>query len=312
MKRLLNFEGSDYLKVDKLNLKNAILSSEGRVIVSESVITNRPYLNEVTNAEVEKAFGADILLLNTLDLENPKIEGIPEYVKENHITWLKKALSRPIGVNLEPVDDEIYMNDEKIDIKNGRKANKKNFRLANNYNIDFICLTGNPATGVSNKMISKAIKHAKKEFNGLIIAGKMHGAGSDETVMDLNIAKEFIEDGCDILLVPAPFTVKFFNEDSLREISSYVREYNKDKDLDKKVLIMTAIGTSQESADKSTIRQIALASKANGADLQHIGDGMNGITPPENIYALGLAIRGKRWQTIQMARSNYRGNNKTK
>lgn len=307
MKRLLNFEGKDYLNVSKFDLKRAILASEGRVIVSESVVTKAPYLSEVTNAEIEKAFGADILLLNTLDLRNPKIQGVPSYVKENHISWIKKALSRPIGVNLEPVDYSIAMNEEKITLNIGRIANIENYKLANDYGIDMICLTGNPATGVSNQMIKKAIKEARETYNGLIIAGKMHAAGTNEPVMNLAIAKDFVEAGCDILLIPAPYTVYHFSEDDFRNIADYVRSYNEDRNLDEKVLIMSAIGTSQESADTSTIRQIALAAKAGGAHLQHIGDGMEGISLPENIYAMGLAIRGRRWQTIQMARSNYRG-----
>lgn len=71
MKRLLNYQGADYLKASPMELKQAILASEGRVIVSESVVSAQPYIGGLTNAEIERAFGADILLLNALDLENP-------------------------------------------------------------------------------------------------------------------------------------------------------------------------------------------------------------------------------------------------
>ena len=305
MKRLLNFQGADFLNASPLELKQAILASEGRVIVSESVVTYQPYVNGLTNAEIEKAFGADILLLNVLDLNNPKIEGVPEGEK-NHIAWLKKATSRPLGINLEPVDENAIMTQGKEEIANGRKASIENYKKANDYGLDLICLTGNPATGVTNQAILQAIKEAKENFNGLIIAGKMHAAGTDGTVMDLEIAKEFVNAGCDILLVPAHYTIPHFNENDLREISDYIRDYNQDKKIDKKVLIMSAIGTSQETADKDTIRQIALAAKANGAHLQHIGDAMNGISLPENIYTMGVAIRGVRWQIYQMSSSIMR------
>lgn len=302
MKRLLNFQGADFLNATPLELKQAILASEGRVIVSESVVTFEPYVNGLTNAEIEKAFGADILLLNVLDLDNPKIEGVPES-EADHISWLKKATSRPIGVNLEPVDENANMTQGKEEIAKGRKASIENYKKANDYGLDLICLTGNPATGVTNEAILKAIKEAKENFNGLIIAGKMHAAGTDGVVMDLEIAKEFVTAGCDILLVPAPYTIPHFNENDLREIADYIRAYNKDKEIDQKVLIMSAIGTSQETADKDTIRKIALAAKANGAHLQHIGDAMNGISLPENIYTMGVAIRGVRWQIYQMSSS---------
>lgn len=69
-------------------------------------------------------------------------------------------------------------------------------------------------------------------------------------------------------------------------------------------LAMTTIGTSQEGADVSTVRQIALMSKMAGADLHHIGDtGYMGIVLPENIMAYSIAIRGVRHTYTRMARS---------
>ena len=201
MKRLLNFQGADFLNASPLELKQAILASEGRVIVSESVVTYQTYVNDVTNAEIEKAFGADILLLNVLDLDKPKIEGVPSN-ETDHIGWLKKATSRPLGVNLEPVDENANMTQGKEEIAKGRKASIENYKKANDFGLDLICLTGNPATGVTNKAILKAIKEAKEHFKGLVIAGKMHAAGTDGIVMDLEIAKDFVSAGCDILLVP--------------------------------------------------------------------------------------------------------------
>lgn len=37
-------------------------------------------------------------------------------------------------------------------------------------------------------------------------------------------------------------------------------------------LIMSTIGTSQESSDRDVIREIALKNKTCGVDIQHIGD----------------------------------------
>lgn len=134
----------------------------------------------------------------------------------------------------------------------------------------------------------------------------MHGAGVDEPVMNLEIAKKFIEIGVDILLVPAPYTVPYFMEQDLREIVDYVKDFNKGKTIEDKVLILTANGTSQDSSDQDTIKKIGLTSKACGADIQHIGDSFNGMCLPENIFALGQAIRGYRHQIIMLGRSNYR------
>ncbi len=38
--------------------------------------------------------------------------------------------------------------------------------------LDFILLTGNPGTGVTNDLIAKNVALAKKHFDGIIIAEK--------------------------------------------------------------------------------------------------------------------------------------------
>lgn len=160
--------------------------------------------------------------------------------------------------------------------------------------------------GVSSNAIMESIKIAKETFDGLLIAGKMHGAGVDEPVMNMEIAKQFTHSGIDILLVPSPYTVPHFSTDDLREIIDYVKEYNKGKSIEEKVLVLSSNGTSQDSADIHTIKKIGLEAKACGVDIQHIGDSFNGIALPQNIYALGESIRGARHQISMLSRSNLR------
>ncbi len=97
----------------------------------------------------------------------------------------------PIGVNLEPVDLSAELQEERLELEIGRQANLQTFKRAEDLGIDFICLTGNPGTGVSNKQIIKAIEEAKRTFSGLIIAGKMHGAGVDEAIVDVGITQNY-------------------------------------------------------------------------------------------------------------------------
>ncbi|HEM5522596.1 haloacid dehalogenase-like hydrolase [Streptococcus suis] len=305
-KRLLDYSASDFLSASPMELKQAILASEGRTVMAENVPSRSSFLSGVSNAEMERAAGADLIMFNALDLFHPLIAEIPEDVQENPIVWIKKALGRAIGVNLEPVDLEANMVETRAEISIGRIVSPKTLKKATELGFDFICLTGNPGTGVSNQSIFSAISMAKEYFSGLIIAGKMHGAGVDEPVMNLEIAKQFIHSGIDILLVPAPYTVPNFVAEELKEIVDYVRSYNKDQTIENKVLVLTANGTSQDSSDTDTIKKIALTSKACGADIQHIGDSFNGIALPENIFALGQAIRGKRHQLTILARSIIR------
>ena len=305
-KRLLDFSASDFLSVRPMELKQAILASEGRTDMAENVASSSNFLAGVTNAELERAAGADLILFNALDLFDPQIVGIPDNIEESPVEWIKKAIGRPIGVNLEPVDIKASMNEARSEISIGRIVSPKTLKQANKLGFNFICLTGNPGTGVTNDAIKHAIELSREHFDGLIIAGKMHGAGVDEPVMNLEIAKQFVETGIDMLLVPAPYTVPYFMEQDLKEIADYVRSHNKGKSIEDKVLLLTANGTSQDSSDSDTIKKIALASKACGADIQHIGDSLNGICLPENIFALGQAIRGYRHQMVMLGKSNLR------
>uniref|UniRef100_UPI0035C71E09 DUF7916 family protein n=1 Tax=Enterococcus mundtii TaxID=53346 RepID=UPI0035C71E09 len=71
--------------------------------------------------------------------------------------------------------------------------------------------------------------------------------------------------------------------------------------------MMSAIGTSQESSDSDTIKQIVIQNKICGVDIQHIGDaGYSGIAPVENIMAMSRAIRGNRHTIAMMSRSIVR------
>ena len=266
MKRLLSCTSSEMLKMDGQELKQAILASEGRTVMTETVVAIEPLLGDLTNAELAVSFGSDMVLLNCFDCNNPEIKGLPEC--DNPVEKLKEIVGSPIGCNLEPVDLEAELMEERRVISTGRQARKETYIKAQELGFNFICLTGNPGVVVSNHSICEAIKEAKKYFKGLIIAGKMHAAGIDEPIVDMNSIKEFIEAGAH------------------------------------GALSLSAIGTSQEGADEGTIREIALLNKRCGIDIQHIGDaGFCGIALPENIMALSIAIRGKRHTYHKIASS---------
>lgn len=295
MKRLLSANSSDILKMSAAELKQSIKASEGRVVLSENVVFREAYIDDITNSEIAKSFGADLILLNGMDVLNPAVSGL-DVPAEEVISALHRLVGCPIGVNLEPVDTSAQMLESLQDLASGRKASLETFKAAEKLGFDFICLTGNPGTGVSNPQISSAIKLAKQEFSGLIIAGKMHGAGVAEPVADLNTAKEFLEAGADVILVPAVGTVPGFTDEELLKVVQAVHQAGG--------LVMSAIGTSQESADEETIKQIAIRNKVCGVDIQHIGDaGYGGLAPVENIFAMSLALRGMRHTVSRVARS---------
>lgn len=295
-KRLISANASDIIKMNAEELKTSIKASEGRVVLTEIVATRESYEPGITGAEIACAYGSNMVLLNGVDVFSPVISGLGEYDEHNFVELLKKYTGRPIGLNLEPVDTSAEMLEDRVVIASGRQASKETFLRANEVGLDFICLTGNPGVGVSNEQVINAVKIAKENFNGLIIAGKMHGAGVNEAVITVEIAKEIINAGADIILVPSIGSVPGVRPEQIYEVVDYAHS--------KGALVMSAIGTSQETSDSETIKRMAIDNKIAGVDIQHIGDaGYHGMSVPENIYDLSIAIRGRRHTITTMARS---------
>ncbi|WP_373738656.1 DUF7916 family protein [Jeotgalibaca porci] len=295
VKRLISANTSEIMAMSREELLQSIHASDGRVVLSENIVTRETIVAEVTNAEIAKSFGSDLILLNTLDDLEPKIFGL-DLQEKTVIERLHHLVGAPIGVNLEPIDLDAEMTEEALKIGNGRQANAEAFKRIETDKYDFVCLTGNPATGVSNTQIISAIKLAKEHYSGIIIAGKMHSSGVNEPVVTLEDVKHFLVAGADIILVPAVGTVPGFDEDQMKAIVKEVHAQG--------ALVLSAMGTSQESSEPEMVRDIAIKNKICGVDMHHIGDsGYGGLAPVENIFALSKAIRGQRHAVSRMARS---------
>jgi hypothetical protein len=249
--------------------------------------------------------GADILLLNLFDVQKPHIQGLPKTEPENVIRKLKELTGRPIGINLEPVEQVLSSEDPEENMwamTSGRKATLENAKKAVDMGVNFILLTGNPGIGVTNEAIEQTLKVYKEAFGDRLIlaAGKMHASGiltegAENIITKADIAA-FAAAGADIILLPAPGTVPGITMEYVRSLVSYAHTLG--------CLTITAIGTSQEGADVATIRQIALMCKMTGTDIHHLGDaGYGGMSLPENIQAYSIAVRGIRHTYHRMASS---------
>ena len=306
MKRFLNCNASDFEKMTKSELIESIAASEGRIVVCETIGAVPQMLGDVTNAEFAASMGADIILLNIFDVNNPVMHGLPADVKpEDYIRKIKELTGRPVGLNLEPLEEGVASTvetDEWAGLSSGRAGTLENAKKAVEMGADFIVLTGNPGIGVTNKAITDTLKLYRKELGDsvVLIAGKMHAAGilgeAGEKIITRNDVKEFSEAGADIILMPAPGSVPGITMEYIRGLVSYAHELGK--------LTLTSIGTSQEGADVSTIREIALMCKMAGTDLHHLGDsGYMGMALPENILEYGKVIRGVRHTYHRIAAS---------
>lgn len=303
-KRLLSCSSQEMMKLNKQEFLEAIAGSEGRVLASETIGMLQPMLGDVTNAEFAAAMGADLIILNMFDINNPVIHGLPKVPKEETVRELKRLTGRKIGINLEPVDPQrqCVQAEDMWHMTAGRMATVENVKKAIEMGVDFIILTGNPGMGVTNTEIVNCLKKIKEATADeiVLIAGKMHGSGilseGGEHIITQKDVEEFASAGADVVLMPAPGTVPGITMEYIHSLVSFAHQKN--------VLTMTAIGTSQEGADVATIKQIALMCKMTGTDIHHIGDvGYGGIALPENIQAYSVAIRGIRHTYHRMAQS---------
>lgn len=300
-KRFLDCCASDFAKFTKEDLLESIRKSEGRVLACETIGTVQPMLGNVTNAEFVASMGADIILLNMFDVQKPVINGLPACKPEETVKLLKKLTGRPIGINLEPVEEgEEGETDPLWKMSAGRRATVENALRAKELGVDFILLTGNPGMGVSNPAIVRTLRQFKEAVGDSIVlaAGKMHAAGvlseAAENIMTEQDVAQFIEAGAEILLLPAPGTVPGITVEYARSLVTCAHKLG--------ALTITAIGTSQEGADTDTIKRLALLCKMTGTDLHHLGDaGYAGMSLPENIMAYSVAVRGIRHTYHRMA-----------
>ena len=303
MKRFLDCTASDFENMKKKELLEAISASEGRVLVCETIGILQPMLGDVTNAEFVASMGADMILLNMFDVNHPVIQGLPKTEDREVIRKIKQLTGRPVGINLEPLEQGKESNvetNEMWKLSGGRVATLENAKTAVEMGVDFIVLTGNPGIGVTNAAITDTLKLYREHLGEqvVLIAGKMHASGilseCGEHILTEADVRAFAEAGADIILLPAPGTVPGITMEYVRNLVVCAHSLGK--------MTLTAIGTSQEGADTDTIKEIALMCKMTGTDLHHLGDaGYGGMALPENILEYGKVIRGIRHTYHRMA-----------
>ena len=305
LKRLIDTTARELTSYNKAELLTAISDSEGRTLAAETIGTVTPMLVNITNAEFVASLGADLIMLNIFDVNDPIIQGLPQTSPEDTIREVKRLTGRMVAINLEPAVIKDGQEESVWNLTPGRQATVENARKAADMGVDMIVLTGNPGVGVDNEAIIQALSRLKEAVGDRVIltAGKMHASGiiseAGEKILTEKDVEAFVDAGADVILLPAPGTVPGI---TMEYAGNLIRKAH-----EKGALAMTTIGTSQEGADEATVRQIALMCKMAGADIHHIGDsGYMGMALPENITAYSVAIRGKRHTYRRMAMSLLR------
>jgi hypothetical protein len=289
MTRLLDLFGPDLASLSGEDLREAIVASEGRTFMAEAVAGSPPLLGTTANVELAAAFGADLICLNMVDpgADGVLVAGLQDvHPAPEGFAGLARFLGRPVGLNLEP---------EVEAVPPSLRATAANAARAMEGGAAFVMITANPGRMVGLEHLDLAVRAVRDAAPGLLcFAGKMHHAGAEEPFGPA-AAERLVEAGAQGVLVPVPGTVPGLGEEVAGEMVAAAHAAS--------ALAIGTIGTSQEGADRDTIRRLALAAKRIGVDVHHIGDGgFSGVAVPENVYAYSVAIRGVRHTWSRMAR----------
>jgi hypothetical protein len=295
--RLLDLWGGAMSELEGESLRDAIVSSEGRVVLAEVIAKSPPLLSGTSNAELVAAFGADLICLNMIDpsAPGPLVEGLEQVTPTpGSFSDLARLLGRPVGLNLEPDLESVPA---------PYRASKSIVSAASARGAAFVIVTANPGRGAAIDDLAESVELVRNSAPRILcLAGKMHQAGADEPLDERTVGR-LVDAGAHGVLIPLPGTVPGIDEATARTMAAACHAAG--------ALAMGTIGTSQEGAEIETIRSLALAAKRAGMDIHHIGDaGYTGVAVPENVYAYSLALRGRRHTWNRMARgtrASWRG-----
>ena len=103
LKRLIDTTAQELTSYNKAELLTAISDSEGRTLATETIGTVTPMLVNITNAEFVASLGADLIMLNIFDVNNPIIQGLSQTSPDK--TWAGRIRmesdNRPSGYGRE-------------------------------------------------------------------------------------------------------------------------------------------------------------------------------------------------------------------
>lgn len=305
--RLISASKSDIRKMSAMELKESIFKSESRVIMGQHLLfAGTGVVRGVTNSELMFAWGADMVMLNTIDLDNmdnnPGLCGLS--LKE-----LKDRCNRPIGVYLGcPKAGSEDGGKKALYRREGMVATREHILKCKEIGADFIVLGGNPGSGTSLTDVIEYTKLAKSLLGDemIIMAGKWEDGINEKVLGDptadydvKDVIRQLIDAGADCIDLPCPGSRGGITVEDIRSLVQYVHTYKPG------TLTMCFLNSSVECADEATIREVALLMKQTGADIHAIGDGgFGGCSWPKNVYQLSVSIKGEHYTWFRMASVN--------
>ncbi|MGN1388613.1 MAG: hypothetical protein ACI4WR_03095 [Bulleidia sp.] len=285
-KCLLDCTPNEFSALKRDEILHGIRISGGKVLASMVNSNISPYPGDLTNAELSAASGAEILILDQFDAENPYIDGLPS-VKQpmDTIRMVKKLTGRLIGIRLTAMDPQSHRKSKRL--SRGMLATPQNAVKAAAMGANLLLIRGD------HSEIKDALREVRKAVgDGMILFAGNDSEGNEfPTIDDIN---GYINNGADGVLLQGPGTMPGCTEEWCAERIAHIHYRGK--------LAIVSIGNGMENADSDTVKRIAFSAKLAGADLHLLGDeGAMGIADPEIFVAYSLAIRGRQETLRRMA-----------
>lgn len=299
--RLISAKASKISTYTGRQLKESIFKSEGRVLMGQTYLRNPILCPNCTSTELMFAFGADMVMLNGFEFDDPTK---PQGMQGFDYNGLKALVGgRPVGIYMGcPGPDFNENNSTFYDLK-GMVCTEENLLKVKEWGVSFIVLGGNPGSGTSIKDVVRWTKEARRILGDdiLIFAGKWEDGIVEKVLGDpladydaKEMILQLIEAGADIIDFPAPGSRHGITVEMIRELIEFTHRNG--------ALAMSFLNSNVEAADVDTIRAITLMMKQTGCDVHAIGDGgFGGGTWPENIYQMSITLKGKAYTWAQMA-----------
>lgn len=285
-KSLLDCTPGEFATMKREEILHGIRASDGKALGAMISSDVTPYSGDLTNAELCAASGAEILILDHFNAENPRVEGLPA-VKQpmDTVRMIRKLTGRLIGVRLAARGPERYRKSEGI--TRGMLATAQNAVKAAAMGVNLLLISGEPSA------IKDALREVRKAAGEemVLFGGDGQAQYAVPTIDDIN---GYINNGADGVLLQGPGTMPGCTEEWCEQRISHIHYRGK--------VAVLSIGNGMENTDPETVRRIAFAAKLSGADLHLLGnDGPMGMADPEVFLTYSLAIRGKKETLRRMA-----------
>ena len=240
--KFLEDVGKKLTDASRQEMVDAIRAASGRVIIGETVTFKQSMIDGVSNAELLKSWGCDMVTINHYNVDFPMVPGVnstPEGIRQfgkvfneagapgckpdtkviessfQNTFWqfgfgvtigtVKRLAGIPVGMTLEPVDVD-------SDYPSARIATAENARRGMDQGASYITVIRTPTMSADAFARCVAEVRSGVQDRGLVKAGKMPWGGAsflvqaDQFVTEEEI-RQLAEAGADVIILPSPGTV---------------------------------------------------------------------------------------------------------